>query len=171
MSTDKPTAEPPEDSTYPELMPVDELGRRPIKWDGNLASIKGFMAAVNEWRQENGILDTFFSHQAVDAGRGKLAIASLDSIHFFDTAGDWAEPPTPAKAKAAAALTVALGTTTAITEMPDDLKDVYIVAPHIVREKGPKVLRKILFYVFGGFDTNDPPMFPEEMGILPMFSR
>ena len=93
MSTDKPTAEPPEDSTYPELMPVDELGRRPIKWDGNLASIKGFMAAVNEWRQENGILDTFFSHQAVDAGRGKLAIASLDSIHSFGTtAGDWNEP-------------------------------------------------------------------------------
>ena len=100
MSTVKPTAEPPEDSTYPELMPVDELGRRPIKWDGNLASIKGLMTAVNEWRQENGILDTFFSHQAVDAGRGKLAIASLDSIHSFDTtAGDWDEPPTPAKPK------------------------------------------------------------------------
>ena len=116
MSTDKPTAEPPEDSTYPELMPVDELGRRPIKWDGNLASIKGFMAAVNEWRQENGILDTFFSHQAVDAGRGKLAIASLDSIHSFDTtAGDWDEPPTPAKAKAAADLSIASGTTSALS--------------------------------------------------------
>ena len=74
-------------------MPVDELGRHPIRWDGNLASIRGLMTAVNEWRQENGILDTFFSHQAVDAGRGKLAIASLDSIHSFDTAGDWAEPP------------------------------------------------------------------------------
>ena len=77
MSTDKPTAEPPEDSTYPELMPVDELGRRPIKWDGNLASIKGYMTATNECCEESGILDTFFSHQAVDAGRGKLAIASL----------------------------------------------------------------------------------------------
>ena len=48
------------------------------------------MTATNECCEESGILDTFFSHQAVDAGRGKLAIASLDSIHSFDTAGDWA---------------------------------------------------------------------------------
>ena len=105
------------------------------------------MTATNEWREENGILDTFFSHQAVDAGRGKLAIASLDSIYSFDTAGDWDAPPTPTTAQDAAA------SKKKITEMPEEFKDVYIVAPHIVREKGPKALRKMLYYVFGGFDT------------------
>ena len=84
------------------LVPLDQY-KEPILWDENLATIPCILAAVGKYLKRNGLFGPLLEQRAVALSNGKLAVDSVQAVHFVtgltdDPRGfDDPCPPTPAR--------------------------------------------------------------------------
>ena len=133
-----------------------------IIWDGNDASIAGLLYEVGRFFKRTGQYQMLFKHRAVPASRNQLAVDDYNTVYFLtgklsDT-HDWDNPapPTPQRyADANTALTTA-GKRPApdLKSMPDQLKNLYVKAVHLVDAAKSELLVS-LTHVFGHAETSE----------------
>ena len=64
------------------LVPLDRECK-PIKHDGNPATIAGKLAQAREYWRDNGLFIEYFEHHAVQLSNGKIAADSPEAVPFI----------------------------------------------------------------------------------------
>ena len=71
--------------TFDKYIPVTPEADN-IEWDGNLATILGTIAQVDEWQTRTGEFTLLVEHHAVITSNGNIAVESIQSIPFLSGA-------------------------------------------------------------------------------------
>ena len=80
-----------EDSTVTTdiYIPINPVSKKPLRWDGNDATIIGKLEETWKHYTRKGIFQELIAHRAAPMRNGKLAIETEDSIYFvLDMAQD-----------------------------------------------------------------------------------
>ena len=129
-------------------IPVTSEGD-PIEWDGNLATILGTVAQVDEWQTRTGKFTLLVQHHAVITSNGNIAVESIQSIPFLANTFDDPRTTSSPCPRTAAARIVEYNTRVAALAVPGPAfaplaampaGPGYILNAYLVKDKDAKYL-------------------------------